>query len=106
MTEKKQYIYVLKVTRLEQLTEGPTEREQAVVAEHFAHLKKLTEEGVAILVGRTQNTDASTSGIVVFQAESEEAARELMESDPAVVNGVMSATLYPFRIALMNLNAA
>lgn len=102
MTEKNQYIYVLKVTRLEQLIEGPTEREKAVVAEHFAHLKKLTEQGVAILVGRTQNADASTFGLVILQAESEEDARALMESDPTVVQGVMTATLYPFRIALMN----
>lgn len=54
-----------------------------------------------ILVGRTQNSDESTFGIAIFKAENEEAARTIMENDPAVVGGVMQAQLFPYRIALM-----
>jgi len=53
MSDMAQFMYTLKVTRLEQLTEGPTAEEQAIVARHFAYLQDLTEKGVAILVGRT-----------------------------------------------------
>lgn len=97
----KEYLYVLKPTRLAMLTDGPTEHEQKVVAEHFAHLSRLTEAGVMILVGRTQNADETTMGLAIFRAESDEAAREIMNSDPAVINGVMTATLFPYRVALM-----
>jgi uncharacterized protein YciI len=97
----KEYLYVLKPTRLAMLTDGPTEHEQKVVAEHFAHLSRLTEAGVMILVGRTQNADETTVGLAIFCAESDEAAREIVNSDPIVINGVMTASLFPYRVALM-----
>jgi len=92
---------VLKVTRLEMLTEGPTPEEDEIVGKHFAYLKDLTEKGIMILMGRTQNNDESTFGIAIFEAEDEGAARAIMENDPAVVGEVMRATLYPYRVALM-----
>ena len=96
-----QFIYVLKPTRLEMLTEGPTPEEAETVSRHFAYLKDLTEKGVLILVGRTQNRDESTIGLAIFEAEDESAARMIMENDPAVVGGVMRATLYPYKVALI-----
>jgi uncharacterized protein YciI len=103
MSESTQFAYVIKPSRLEMLSAGPTPEEERIVAEHFAYLKDLTENGIAILAGRTVTADARTFGIVVFNAISEEEAREHMESDPAVKQGVMKAELYPFRVALMNL---
>jgi uncharacterized protein YciI len=55
---------------------------------------------VIVLVGRTLNTDESTMGIAVFRAESENAARQIMNEDPAVKKGVMTATLYPFKVLM------
>ncbi len=96
-----EWIYVLKVARLEMLTEGSTPEEDAVVARHFAYLKDLTEKGVMILVGRTQTADESTFGIAIFEAENQASAERIMRSDPAVAEGVMTASLYPYKIALM-----
>jgi len=96
-----EWLYILKVTRLEMLTEGSTPEEDKIVGRHFAYLKDLTEKGVMILMGRTQNNDESTFGIAIFEAKDEEAARTIMENDPAVTGGVMRATLYPYRVALM-----
>jgi len=83
------------------LTDGSTPEENAIVARHFAYLSDLTEKGVMILMGRTQNNDESTFGICIFEAEDESAARRIMEADPAIVGGVMRAELYPYKIALM-----
>jgi uncharacterized protein YciI len=83
------------------VTEGAAPKERETVSRHFAYLKDLTEKGVMILMGRTQNNDKSTFGIAVFEAEDESAARKIMENDPAVLGGVMTATLYPYKIALM-----
>jgi uncharacterized protein YciI len=96
-----QWIYVLKPVRLGMLTEAPTPEEDIIISQHFAYLKDLTEKGVMILMGRTQNNDESTFGIAIFEAEDEKAARAIMENDPAVEHGVMTATLYPYRVALM-----
>ena len=97
----KQFLYFLKPTRLGMVTDGPTPEEAETVSRHFAYLTDLTEKGVMILVGRTQNSDESTFGIAIFEAEDESTARAIMENDPAVIGGVMSATLYPYKIALM-----
>jgi uncharacterized protein YciI len=83
------------------LSQGPTPDEEARVSEHFQYLKALLDGGQLILAGRTLNTDPSSFGIVILRAVSEDAARQIMENDPAVSNGVMLAELYPFRVALM-----
>ncbi len=82
------------------LIDGGTEEESRIVGEHFAYLKELTAEGTVIMAGRTLNTDESSFGIVVLQAPSDDAAQVIVDSDPAVRQGVMEATLFPFRIAL------
>jgi uncharacterized protein YciI len=52
------------------------------------------------MAGRTTTEDDNTFGIVVLEADSEEAARQLMEADPALVHGLMRAQLFPYRTAL------
>ena len=83
------------------LTQGPTQLEKDVITRHFSYLSDLTEKGVMILVGRTQNNDEQTLGIAIFEAIDESAARTLMENDPAVAEGVMLAELFPYQVALM-----
>lgn len=100
-TNVTQYLYVIRPTRLEMLADGPTPEEADIVSQHFAYLEGLTKEGVVVLAGRTLNNDASSFGIVIFNAESEKAARKVMDSDPAVSHGVMGAELFPYRVALM-----
>lgn len=41
-------------------------------------------------------------GIIIFLAESDDAARAVVENDPAVKHRVMRAELYPYRIALIS----
>ncbi len=83
------------------LTEGPTDQESQIISDHFSYLKGLMEKGFVILAGRTQNTDTSSFGVVIFKAESEIEARKIMENDPSVRNRVMKAEFYPYRIALL-----
>jgi len=78
-----------------------TDADNAVVGRHFAHLQSLLAEGKLILAGKTEGLDEKTFGIVIFEAEDLESAQELMRLDPAVHEGIMNATLYPYTIALM-----
>jgi uncharacterized protein YciI len=95
-----EFLYKLQLVRGDLLRTGPTEAEQAVVAEHFAYLQTLNTKGVIILVGRTLNTDKNAMGLAIFRAESEDAARRIMNDDPAVKKSLMTATLYPFKVSL------
>ena len=54
-----------------------------------------------IYVLKPTRVDESTFGNAIFEAEDEATARMIMENDPAVKNGVMTATLYPYKVALM-----
>ena len=101
MSEITQYLYTIKPARLEMLTTGPTSEEEGILSRHFAHLQDMAQKGVVVLAGRTQTADDTTFGIVIINSDSEEEARQHMESDPAVEGGVMHAKLFPFRVAVM-----
>jgi uncharacterized protein YciI len=95
-----QFLYRIQPTRIEMLTVGATEEESTIVGEHFAYLKNLLDKGVVLMAGRTTSADADTFGIVVFVAESEAHAAEIVRDDPAVKFGVMRPELYPYQVAL------
>jgi uncharacterized protein YciI len=99
MTEPSQFLYRIQPSRPGLLREGPTPEEAEVIEQHAAYVGDLTERGVVQLAGRTLNTDPSAFGIVIFRAESEQAARTIMQQDPAVKHGVMAAELFPYRIS-------
>lgn len=101
MEGKKQFVYFLKlIPRL--LDESNwTPVEEDVVDRHFARLQTLLADGRLILAGRTQNMDPTGCGIVILEVDSEEEARELMENDPTVKEGIMTAQLFPYKVALI-----
>ena len=94
------FLYRIQPVRVGMLTDAPTEHEKRLVAEHFSYLQRLVAEGIVHMAGRTLNTDERAFGIVIFDAESEEAARRIMKDDPAVKHNIMRAEFFPFRVAL------
>jgi uncharacterized protein len=97
----KQFIYVLRlVPRLHSDTAW-TKEDEMVIARHLNRFKHAIETRELILAGRTTEPGDKTFGIAVFEAKDEEAARKFMESDPAVVAGLMTAELHPFAVALV-----
>jgi uncharacterized protein YciI len=95
-----EFLYVIRPTRGAMLSEGPTPAESAVLARHVAYLEGLAGQGVVELAGRTQVSDETSFGIVIFQASDRPAAERVMRTDPAVLEGTMTATLYPYRVAV------
>jgi uncharacterized protein YciI len=95
-----QWIYVLRALRQGMLTEGPTDEETLVLERHVRYLEQMAAAGNVIIAGRTQTTGPETFGIVVFRAESETAAQQLMAADPVVGEKVMTASLCPYKIAV------
>ena len=97
-----EFLYKIQPIRPEMLSAGPTQQEGEIVGQHFQWLKDNSDAGIVLLAGRTTNTDPSSFGIVIFRAESEEAAREFASQDPAVVGGVFKSELFPYRVALLS----
>jgi len=97
----KQYIYVLRPAQRLHDSKAWTKQDNDAVAKHFARLQEATKQGKVILAGRTDEPLDKTFGLVLFEAENDEAARQFMETDPTIIAGVMSATLHPYSVALL-----
>lgn len=97
-----QFMYVLKLTEKYRVLSNWGEESNNLIGVHFNYLKELHSKGVMKMVGRTDLSieDDNNHGIAVFVADNEDAARQIMNNDPAVANGLMTAKLYPFSIAL------
>jgi uncharacterized protein YciI len=93
-----EWIYFIHAPR-ERFGETMTEREQQVWGEHFEYLKRLLADGTLILAGPTLGQ--INTGIAVFEAPDEDAAREIMSNDPIFVSGIARLELRPFRAALL-----
>jgi uncharacterized protein YciI len=92
--------------RTAMVTDGPTATEQEVIGRHFDYLQAACVAGTVLLFGRTTNNDADVMGLCVFRASAEDDARAFMAADPCVQHGVMTARLFPYRIAGHNPAAA
>jgi uncharacterized protein YciI len=76
-----------------------TPEEEEVWKEHFARYQRLLAEGVLVLVGPTLGR--VNTGVTIFEAPDEEAARLIMEEDPVIAGGYATGELRPFRVSLM-----
>ena len=101
MTNTKQFIYVIKPITTFLKEENWTEVEEDIINRHFNYLVNLKEKGKIILAGKTNGLDNKTFGIVIIETETEEEAMTIMNNDPAILEGIMTAEFYPYRVAIM-----
>ena len=99
--KKKQFIYVLHLVPKFLDLKNWNDADNKAIDEHFARLQKMHKEGSLILAGKTENWDETMFGIVVYEADSIEKAKEIAETDPAVVAGVMTVKTFPYKTALL-----
>jgi uncharacterized protein YciI len=76
-----------------------TPEEQAAWGEHFERLQRLLADGVLVLAGPTLGR--INTGIAIFEAPDEDAARRIMEEDPAISGGFARGEVRPFRVSLL-----
>ncbi len=93
-----EWIYFIHPPR-ENFAATMTEEESAVWGIHFKRFERLLAEGTIILVGPTLGN--VNTGIAIFEAPDEEAARRIMDEDPAIAGGFARGELRPFRISLL-----
>ncbi|MFH2055426.1 MAG: SRPBCC domain-containing protein [bacterium] len=74
-----------------------TDREEAVMGEHYLYLKELTAKRKCLMAGPV----FEPFGLIVLQVESEAEARDIMEQEPSVVAGVHTYEMTPMRVSLM-----
>ena len=93
-----EWIYFIHPPR-ENFVETITAEEAGIMQVHAGHLSELHQAGVLILAGPTFGR--VNTGIAVIEAEDEEAATAVMNSDPAITSGLMTGELRPMRVAFL-----
>jgi uncharacterized protein YciI len=93
-----EWLYFIHPPR-ENFADTMTEEESAVWEEHFARYQRLLDEGILILAGPTLGP--VNTGIFVFEAEDEVAARKIRGEDPVISGGYARGELRPFRVSIM-----
>jgi uncharacterized protein YciI len=93
-----EWIYFIHSPR-EDFAATMTDEEKAVWAVHWARLQREFAAGRVILVGPTLGR--TNTGICVFEAPDEDAARRFMEEDPIHGSGLAELELRPFRVSLL-----
>lgn len=93
-----EWIYFIHPPR-ENFAATMTPEEREVWRSHFERLQRLLREGVMIMVGPTLGE--VNTGIAVFEAPDEPAARRIMEEDPTIASGIARGELRPFRVSLL-----
>jgi uncharacterized protein YciI len=93
-----EWIYFIHPPR-DDFAETMTEEEDAVWAVHFERFQRALADGTLILVGPTLGR--TNTGICIFEAPDEDAARRFMESDPVIAGGFATGELRPFWVSLL-----
>jgi uncharacterized protein YciI len=76
-----------------------TPEEETVWGIHFERFQHALANGMLILVGPTLGH--KNTGIAIFEAPDEAAARRFMEEDPVIAGGFATGELRPFRVSLL-----
>jgi uncharacterized protein YciI len=103
-SKPKQFIYVPHLVPCLHSDSNWTKEDNTVLERHLSRFKEAIKSGQLILTGRTQEPGERTFGIAIFAAADEAAARALMQADPAVASGLMTAELHPFNVVLQRKN--
>ena len=93
-----EWLYFIHAPR-ENFAATMTEDERRVWGEHFELLQRRLADGSLILAGPTLGT--VNTGLCVFEAPDEDAARAYMEEDPTIASGIARGELRPFRAAFL-----
>jgi uncharacterized protein YciI len=93
-----EWIYFIHPPR-ENFAATMTDDERAAWSVHFERLQRLMADGILILVGPTLGP--INTGIAIFEAPDEAAARKIMEDDPVIAGGFARGELRPFKVGLL-----
>lgn len=76
-----------------------TDAEEETFSRHADYLDRLLGEGILVLAGPTLGP--VNTGITIFEADDEDAARAIVAADPVVAEGIVTTELRQMRVSLL-----
>ena len=95
MARRPVFVCLIRPTRPGFTLENMTSEERAAMQAHGVYHQQLLEEKKLILSGPCLD---GAFGLGLFEADSAEEMRQIVEHDPAVSRGAMAAEWHPFRL--------
>ncbi|WET01634.1 YciI family protein [Flavobacterium sp. YJ01] len=77
-------------------TTASKEESKKLFEGHMANINKLAKEGKLVVAGPFMKNDRNYRGIYVFNVETVEEAKKLVETDPAIKANLLEAELTPW----------
>ena len=101
--EKEKPRYEMKTYQMVFLYKGPNRDQDStetmrIQEEHMTNIQRLGDEGKLIVAGPFLD-DKDLRGIFVFDSESEEEVKDLVETDPAIIAGRLRYEIHPWMTA-------
>lgn len=75
-----------------------TAAEAKVIDRHAEYLRSLCDRGKLVMAGPVED---ARFGLALLETDTEDQARQIMEKDPAVKEGLFTSELMPFRLSIM-----
>lgn len=66
----------------------------SLFAGHMQNIRQLADEGKLVLAGPLGKNDKSYRGIFILNVKTEEEAKSLLQTDPAIHEGLLGAEIY------------
>jgi len=100
MTEKNHFYAIIRPYRQDFIINSDKEEEK-IMLDHFNYLKSLLNQNKICLAGPTLIPE-DPFGLVIFETEDAEEARQLLDNDPSVKAGIQKIVDFrPIRLSLI-----
>ncbi|MFX1454663.1 MAG: YciI family protein [Promethearchaeota archaeon] len=100
MTKKNHFYAIIRPYREDFIT-NPNDEEDKIMVNHFNYLKSLLNQKKLYLAGPTLIPE-DPFGLVIFETETAEEAKHLLENDPSVKLGIQKISDFrPIRLSLI-----
>lgn len=99
LNPKHGFLYTFVELKRPDLLDTLTDEEKKQFGQHAQHISDLTKQGTVVFAGPCM--DMKGPAVVILDVRTEEEARKLMESDPAVKFGLLKAELHPVSLSFV-----
>lgn len=88
--------YVLVILKTGETQMDDKDKVNELFQGHMANISKLVDEGKLIVAGPLGKNDQSYRGIFILDVKTIEEAKVLVDTDPAVISGLLAADYFPW----------
>ena len=103
MKAQETFVYHLKLLEKYKVKNHWTEKEHEIQKEHVAYLDSLTDKKKLIIAGISEEGLKNQKGLVLLRVKDYQEALSIVQNDPSIRQGMMTADIQQFNIYFGNI---